>query len=251
MLHLFGVEIAYWHGSQASRIIQGNCVYHILKSKGSGRSDIFRKDADYGAFLKILGEGRERFPIRILAYVLMPNHFHLVLWPNRMQGEMLSDFMRWVQVTHTQRYHAHHGTSGSGHVYQGRFKSFPVQSDVHLRTVCRYVERNPLRAGLVKRAELWRWSSLFERVEVEAAGRGLLAEWPERTGLDIAKWVELVNRVQTGAELKGLEESMKRGRPFGDGEWVAETAKAQELGASMNPRGRPRKTVGEEEKKDS
>ena len=84
----------------------------------------------------------------------MPNHWHLVLRPNR--GGAMSDFFRRITATHTIRYHAHYHTSGQGHVYQGRFKSFPIQEDEHFLTVCRYVERNALRAGLTNRAEAWR-----------------------------------------------------------------------------------------------
>src|SRR5437660_9985502 len=113
----------------------------------------------------------------------MPNHWHVVLWPQK-DGQ-LSEFMRLLTVTHTQRWHAHYHTSGTGPLYQGRFKAFPVQEDDHLVTVCRYVERNALRANLLLRAEGWPWSSLARRVE----GRGLdlLDAWP----LPIpAGWVE-------------------------------------------------------------
>jgi putative transposase len=91
----------------------------------------------------------------------MPNHWHLLLWPRR-DGE-LSEILRWITVTHTQRWHAHHRTAGTGPVYQGRFKSFPVQTDAHFLTVARYVERNALRAKLVPRAEDWQWSSIWRQ----------------------------------------------------------------------------------------
>jgi len=81
----------------------------------------------------------------------MPNHWHFLFWP-RKDGE-LSEVMRLLSVTHTQRWHAHRHTAGTGPVYQGRFKSFPVQSDEHFLTVARYVERNPVRTNLVLRAE--------------------------------------------------------------------------------------------------
>ena len=109
-----------------------------------------------------------------LAYTLMPNHWHLVLWPKR-DGD-LSEFLRWLTVTHTQRYRAHYHTEGAGPVYQGRFKSFPVQEDEHLLTVLRYVERNALRAGLVRLAADWRWSSLWQRSH--GFGVGWLDEGP-------------------------------------------------------------------------
>jgi len=106
-------------------------------------------------------------------------HFHLLVWP-RVEGD-LSQFMRWLTVTHTQRWHAHHRTAGTGHLYQGRFKSFPVQSDEHVLTVCRYVERNALRANLVKRAEVWKWGSLRGRRAKDDANRPVLTPWPFST----------------------------------------------------------------------
>ena len=126
-----------------ARISTGGLAYHILNRR-VGRLALFDKPADYLAFEKILNEAHERTGIRIAAYCLMPNHWHLVLWP-RADGE-LSEVMRWITVTHTQRWHAHRQSFGSGPVYQGRFRSFPAQTDEHFLTVARYVERNALRA---------------------------------------------------------------------------------------------------------
>src|SRR5881398_1576643 len=134
------------------RFSTGGFVYHVL-NRAVARAAIFEKDGDYAAFLRILREGAEWQPIRLLAYCLMPNHWHLVLWPEK-DGE-LTAFLRWLTHTHTMRWHAHYHTGGTGHVYQGRFKSFPVETDEHLYTVLRYVERNALRANLVARAEDW------------------------------------------------------------------------------------------------
>src|SRR5580658_3294321 len=102
----------------------------------------------------------------------MPNHWHLVLKPH--EDRELSLFVGWLTLTHTQRWHAHRRDAGSGHVYQGRFKSFPVQADRHFLTVARYVERNPLRANLVASAADWRWSSLWVRARGAADERALL-----------------------------------------------------------------------------
>jgi putative transposase len=98
-----------------------------------------------------------RFDMRLLAYCLMPNHFHLLLWLR--EDVDRSTFMRWPAMTHTQRWHAHQRTAGTGHLYQGRYKSFSVQSDEHLLTVCRYVKGNALKANLVERAEERRWGA--------------------------------------------------------------------------------------------
>src|SRR5512142_1923064 len=136
------------------RLSSGGLVYHVLNRR-VGRLALFEKPGDYQAFEKILQEATERSGIRIAAYCLMPNHWHLLLWPRR-DGE-LSEVMRWVTVTHTQRWHAHRHSAGSGPVYQGRFKSFPVQTDEHFLMAARYVERNALRAKLVDRAQQWQW----------------------------------------------------------------------------------------------
>jgi len=115
-------------------------LYHVL-NRGNARSDIIRKDADFGAFKRILSEGLKRYDVQLLAYQLLNNHWHFVSRPNQ-DGEM-SRFMRWVTATLTMRYHAHYHSSGEGHVYQGRFKSFPVRDDEHFLTACRYVDAMP------------------------------------------------------------------------------------------------------------
>src|ERR1700722_12938967 len=138
----------------------GGELYHAL-NRAAARYRMLRTEKDFAAMERVLEEALERVPTRLLSYCLMRTHWHLVLWP-REDGE-LSTFMNWLTLTHTQRWrHAHH-TVGYGSLYQGRFKSFPIQRDQHLLSVCRYVERNPLRAGAVERAEDWRWSSLWHR----------------------------------------------------------------------------------------
>src|SRR5437773_11604875 len=146
--------------SRRIRCSDGGYVHHVL-NRAVGRATLFRKEADYVAFEKILREAWERFDMRLLAYLVMPNHWHLVVWP-RKDGD-LSSYLQWLTVTHVRRWHAHHHTAGTGPIYQGRFKSFPVQEGEHFLTVCRYVERNALRANLVSQAEHRRWSSLWHR----------------------------------------------------------------------------------------
>jgi len=157
------------------RLATGGLAYHVLNRR-VGRLQLFEKPADYLAFENILSEAHQRTGVRMAAYCLMPNHWHLLLWP-REDGE-LSEMMRWITVTHTQRWHAHRHSSGTGPVYQGRFKSFPVQTDDHFVTVARYVERNALRANLVSRAEEWRWSSLFQYVHRGTKFFEVINEWP-------------------------------------------------------------------------
>jgi putative transposase len=217
------------------RVARGNIVYHVL-NRATARAKIFRAQQDYRAFEKVLIEGCRRFQTRILAYCVMPNHWHMVLWPNR-DGE-LSKFVGWVSLTHTQRWHAHRATAGQGHVYQGRFKSFPVETDRYLFNVCRYVEGNALRAGLVERAEAWRWGSLHRRLSPPVADELILADWPIPIPTD---WVERVNDLQTANEVEALRECVNRGRPYGRDRWVDRLVKQYGLDSTLRRPGRPRK----------
>lgn len=216
------------------RLAAGDLTYHVLNRR-VGQLPLFEEPADYAAFEKILAEAHDQSRVRIAAYCLMPTHWHLLLWP-RQDGE-LSEVLRWITVTHTQRWHAHHKTAGTGPVYQGRFKSFPVQTDAHFLTVARYVERNALRAKLVKRAEDWPWGSLWRRTQKDAKLTPWLSAWP----IDLpAGWVAYVNRAQTASELEALRVSVRRGRPFGDERWVGRMAKRFGMETTLRPRGRPK-----------
>lgn len=195
---------------------------------------IFRKERDFEAFEEVIAQAKARVPMRVLAWCVMPNHWHLVLWPHG--DDYLSEFMRWLTVTHTQRWHAAHGTAGTGPLYQGRFKSFPIQEDDHLLAVLRYVERNPLRAKLVDEAAAWQWSSLWHRVHGNKAG--LVDAGPVTLP---RRWRQHVETPQTKAELEALQRSVTRGCPFGEALWQARTAKKLCLESSLRPRGRPRK----------
>lgn len=166
----------------------------------------------------------------------MPNHWHLVVWPWE-DGE-LSRFVGWVTLTHTQRWHAWHRTAGTGHLYQGRFKSFPIQEDFHLQVVCRYVERNPLRAALVPKARDWRWGSLWCRRHPRQAGVNSLAQWPVPLP---DNWESLVNEPLNEPEALAVRTSLARNRPFGDLSWQVGAANALGLTGTLRARGRPKK----------
>ncbi len=189
---------------RTARASIGGICYHVL-NRGNARQDVFHEDDDYQRFIELLQEACACVPMRVLAWCLMSNHFHLVVWPHA-DGE-LSRWMRWLLTSHVRRYHSRYHSIG--HVWQGRFKAFPIQRDQHLLTVIRYVERNPLRAGLVGRAEQWPWSSL--------AGLGqsmiqsLLHRGPLRRPDD---WLNRVNEPQDEAELAALRTSVERGAPI-------------------------------------
>ena len=215
------------------RVTAGGIVYHVL-NRANRRARIFHKPGDYEAFLAILEEGLTRVPCRVLSLCLMPNHWHLVLWPHA-DGD-LSRLMGWVTNTHVKRYRQHYEDKVGGHLYQGRFKSFPVQEDGHLLTVLRYVEANPLRCGLAERARDWAWSSCSFRAN--GRFRSLLSDWPLPRPID---WEQLVESRWADPELTALRTSVRRGNPFGQGTWVQQTARLLGLEATLRRTGRPRK----------
>ena len=217
------------------RTTAGGLVYHVL-NRANARMPIFDKAEDYEAFERILDDAVRRVKMRLLAYCVLPNHWHLVVWPRR-DGD-LSAFVGWLTLTHTQRWHAHRHSVGSGHVYQGRFKSFLVESDEHLWTVCRYVERNAVRAGLCQRAEQWRWSSVWRREFGDAECQAVLCDWPIVMPKD---WLRRLNRAESERELEALRRSANRGQPYGSDAWVKRITKRFGLQSAFRPQGRPRK----------
>ena len=215
------------------RVSSGGYVYHVL-NRAVGKMRIFGKRRDFEAFEELIGQAKQRLPMRVLAWSVLSTHWHFVLWP---QGDGdLSEFMRWLTVTHTQRWHAAHRTAGTGPLYQGRFKSFPIQEDDHVLTVLRYVEQNPLRARLVNGTEVWRWSSLWHRVEGDAMG--LLDDGPVVLP---QRWRQEVQSRQPKAEVEAVERSLVRSAPFGAAVWQERTAKRLGLQSTLRPRGRPPK----------
>jgi len=221
--------------ARKARIAPGGLVYHVL-NRAVARLPLFRKEADYAAFEQVLREAQDRHPTRILAWCLMRNHWHFVLWP-REDGE-LTAFVRWLAHTHAMRWHVAHGTVGGGHLYQGRFKSFPVQQDGHFLTVCRYVERNALTAGAARRAQDWRFGSLWVREQGRPELRALLAEWPVDRPAD---WVRRVNEPWTGKELERVRASATRGRPYGGKGWQEQMVRKLGLEHTVRSEGRPSK----------
>ena len=224
---------------RAQRTSVGNTIYHVI-NRANGKQKIFHKDYDYKAFVKILVEAKEKIAMRILAFCIMPNHWHLVLYPYK--NNDLSRFIQWVTLTHTQRWHAHYESVGFGHLYQGRFKSFPIQEDEHCITMTRYVERNALRAKLVTKAEDWPWGSAWLNEYGNEKQLQLLSPWPVPKP---ESYLEFLNTELPHEEeiVEDIRFVTKRGRPFGDEYWTMQTAKKFGLESTMRTTGRPKKGV--------
>ncbi|MBA2306039.1 MAG: transposase [Acidobacteria bacterium] len=181
-------------------------VHHVV-NRGNRRKIIFHKPEDYGAFLEVLWEAVARYGMRLVAFCIMRNHWHLVLWPD--DKVSISEFMHWLTSTHVRRYHAHYELTGTGHLYQSRYRNDVCKDDRGVLAVMRYVEGNPLAAGLVTRAQDWEWSSL--RIRADGEERGLLSEGPIQLP---SNWTTFVNETtpRKGADRPACEGSVPPAR---------------------------------------
>jgi len=188
----------------------GGLIFHVM-NRGARKTQLFDTADDYAAFVRVLKCATGRVPMRILAYALMPNHWHLVLWPR--EDPHLSAFMAWSTATHVRRWHLAHGTTGTGTLYQGRFKAIPVKDDEHFLRLCRYVERNPVRARLVAAPEQWPWSSAS--LQGRTAGPPI-HPWPMPRPVG---WREYLGTAETEAELAQVRRP-GNGPPLGPRDWA-------------------------------
>jgi putative transposase len=166
----------------------------------------------------------------------MPNHFHLVLYPKK-DGD-LGKFMHWLTLTHTQRWHQSKNTKGTGHLYQGRYKSFIIEEDKHLLSVIRYVERNALRAKLVRKAENWKFCSLWRKLYGSSAQKKLLSERPIT---EPDNYFSFVNTPQSEEEEEKIRFSVVKGRPYGNDNWSMKIIKKFSLESTVRLPWRPKK----------
>ncbi len=209
---------------------------------------MFRTDEDFAAFERVLEAAvvRSGDEVDLLAYVVMGNHWHLVL-RTHCDGAM-GQFMKWLTTTHSARYRVAHGQTGIGHLYQGRYKAFVIEQDRHLRTVCRYVERNAARAGLVPadEAEAWRWSSLHRWRFGDHEAKQVLSRWPGCTGTSQRPrhWLRTVNQPLSEKELEAIRLCGKRDRPFGTKDWLSREVKRHGLESTVRSPGRPKRDAG-------
>jgi putative transposase len=213
------------------RIDVGGEIYHII-NRANARLQIFFKEEDYQLFESILEDGVKKYDMRVLAYCIMPNHFHLILQP-RKDGD-LQKFMQWLTLTHTQRWHVQNKTIGSGSLYQGRYKSFLIQQDQHLLTVIRYIERNPLRAKLVTNIQNWKYSSAYQRLYVPNSS--VVSSSPISLP---KKYLQFLQLPLTATELDVARNAVNKGKPFGSDEWSDTMIDRHKLSMTARGRGRP------------
>ena len=219
---------------RVTRTDVGDEIYHAL-NRANARVQIFDNDKDYQIFENILEEAVKKFDMRLLAYCIMPNHWHLILFPK--QDGDLSKFMSWLTNTHTRRWHTSKKTIGEGHLYQGRYKSFLCQKDDYFLTLVMYVERNAKKANLCNSAHDWQWSSIYRRESGSAEQKEILSDWPCKMP---ENYLSLVNKNQRSEEEYNIENSITKGNPFGDSGWVRKIVKDYGLEQTLRIVGRPK-----------
>jgi putative transposase len=221
----------------ARRKLERGC-FHVL-NRGNHRQALFERDDEYAQFMELMSEALRRFEVELWAYCLMGNHWHLVVEVDKI--EELSGWVHWICNRHVRLFHRERQELGGGHIYQGRYKSFPIQDEVYLYQVMRYVEANPVRARLVAHARDWQWSSL-SRAEIKreliAVERPRLQPWNRN-----AAWEEEVDRPMEKEPLQIIQQSIIRGTPYGAADWIDRIVKAQGLETTLRPRGRPQKSL--------
>jgi putative transposase len=195
--------------------LSAGLVFHVC-NRSAKRTPLFRADDDYALFERVLRVSVARFPVALYAYCVMPNHWHLLVQPRTDDG--LGRFMHGLTMRHARRWRDLRASTGEGAVYQGRFRAVPIQCETHFLRACRYVERNPLRANLVGRAELWEWSSLWRRMS--HTNVGWLAPWPVAMPAD---WITYVNSPQSEEEVAAMRTALRTTQPLGDEDWCAAT----------------------------
>ena len=220
---------------RTSRVDIGGEYYHVI-NRANGRFQIFNNKEDYQLFEKLLEEMKELFSVEVLAYVVMPNHWHLLI--RTKQDKDLSSFMSRLTNAHTRKVHALTKTNGSGHLYQGRYKSFLVEGDIYLRTLIKYIERNPVRAKLVKSCENWQWSSAYRSLCGTTKEKKLIDTAPAELPEDYSRWINLP---QTEQEVESIRNSVNKGKPYGGEGWVEKMITKYSLQSSLKGSGRPKK----------
>jgi len=218
-----------------ARVDIGNEIYHVI-NRANGRTQIFHTPEDYRLFERLLWEAKELTDMRIFAYEVMPNHWHLVLSPLK-DGD-LGIFMHHLTNKHTRQVHTATGTVGSGHLYQGRYKSFLVDSESYLLSVIKYAERNAVRAGLVLRSEDWQWGSAWRRIHGTTQQKKLLDQLPTHLPNEYLNWI---NTAEPSEEISSIRYSVNKGVPYGRGRWVDTMVTAYHLETTLRGAGRPKK----------
>jgi putative transposase len=216
---------------RVARCLVDGAIYHIL-NRGNAKQEIYFDDQDYSHFLESTIQSKRQYNITVYAYCLMPNHYHFIV-----QAEVSSHIGQWIQLI-MNKYNAYFRKKykSIGHIWQNRFKNFIIQNEDHLTVVMRYVERNPVEAGLTMSSFAWRWSSHQER---HLNSKLSLCD---QKNIPLPKdWTDYVDTPLHAMEQQKLKRSMKRQTPFGDDIWIEKICDELGMVNTLRSVGRPKK----------
>ena len=199
------------------RIQYEGAIYHVM-SRGVIRGAIFSNDEDYHRFLEYLERAVEKFGLEIFAFVLMGNHYHLLL---RTPQANLSKAMQWLQTAYSVYYNLKH--QRSGHLFQGRYKSILVGEESYWQSISFYIHLNPIRAGIVKELDEYKWSSYHDYVRMKKSHKWVLPEEVLRElgkseEASRAKYRQLI--MEASGHEKGILEEIRYGLVLGSDKFI-------------------------------
>lgn len=224
---------------RVARVVIADVAHHVTQ-RGNGRQSILATDAERLVYLELLRQAAEEHALAVVGYCLMSNHVHLVLIPP--QTEALAASLQQVHGRYAAYWNVAHATSG--HVWQGRFYSCPMDPG-HLWTALRYTELNPVRAGLAAEAAAWPWSSAAAHCGVADPDACLeMSTW--RKAWAEASWQKFLAEGEAESELRAIRRSTHTGRPLGTAEFTRWLEERTQRRLTPGKRGRPRKTPPEE-----
>ena len=220
------------------RVVVVDVAHHVTQ-RGNARQVILANDPDRVAYLELLRQHAELYRLSLLGYCLMSNHVHLVVVPR--DPTALSETLKHTHGRYASYWNARQ--SSSGHVWQGRFYSCPLD-DSHLWAGLRYVELNPVRAGLASVADQWPWSSAAAHCNPGIADGMLEMEsWQKRW--TVTQWSAYLAARESPAEVRALRQCTHTGRPLGTSEFVAALEQTTSRRLAARKGGRPKKPTAD------
>lgn len=220
-----------------ARVVAQGYPHHITQ-RGNYRQKIFSSDTDREKYLSLTDTESKRYGLKILAYCLMPNHVHFIAVPEN--DDSMGKVFKYANMKYSQAYNKKIGTGG--HLFQGRFFS-SVMDERYVIACARYIERNPVRAKMVKTPCDWKWSSAKAHCGIDERDtfgvRALFdyADYPQKN------WKKFIEEPDDAEEIKRIRSQTRRGRPLGENQFIRKLEKKLNRFLALKPRGRPKKQI--------
>ena len=217
-----------------SRVVAIGYPHHITQ-RGNYRQEIFFDNGDRQKYLSLLQAESTRYKLKLLAYCLMANHVHFIVVPER--KDSMGNVFKYASMKYSQYFNKKIGNKG--HLFQGRYFS-SIMDERHMMVCARYIERNPVRAEIVKDACDWNWSSAKEHCGLKEDSFGVNQLF-QYMGDDYGKWKDFIAESDNLEDIIEIRKQTKKGRPLGETNFVKRLEKKLNRSLILRPRGRPKK----------